>query len=106
MAGRSTLSNAERRQPSSLWNGRVLSFSSSSAIAALSSSSEKNVRLRRHARIHRCARSTPPSTFDLGAPWKAVPASLCKSGPAQLSLRLEALEAAQEVTNELKHFEN
>jgi len=41
----------------------------------------------------------------LCAPWKAVPASPVKVRASQLSFRLEALEAAQEVTNELKHFE-
>jgi hypothetical protein len=61
--------------------------------------------LRIFANTHRCAMSTPPSTFALCAPWKAVPASPVQIRASQLSFRLEALEAAQEVTNELKHFE-
>jgi hypothetical protein len=53
-AGRSSVSKAERRQPSSFLKGRSFSFSTSSAIAMFRSSSVKKVRLRRHARIHRC----------------------------------------------------
>jgi hypothetical protein len=64
-AGRSSFSKADRRHPSSFWNGRALSFSSSSQIAAFSSSRLKKRRLRRQARIHRCAINTPPSTFAL-----------------------------------------
>ena len=67
---RSSSSNCERRDPGSLRNGWVLSRSSSSAIAALNSTSEKNVRWRR-ARVstaRRLERPPPPFPCALGAP--------------------------------------
>ncbi len=59
------LNEARAARTSSFWNGRSFSSISNASMAALSSASEKNWRLRRRARIQRSTICTPVSTFDL-----------------------------------------
>src|SRR5258705_6601744 len=96
MAGRSMLSKVERRQPSSFWKGRELSSSRSSAIASFSAARLKNLRLRSRARIHRCAMSTPASTFALS---RGLP-GLGRLEPVALCFDVDDLGAMDEPVDE------
>jgi hypothetical protein len=64
-AGRSSSANRLARDPGSFLKGRLFSQATRSRIARFASAREKNVRLRRAARIQRSAMRTPVSTFAL-----------------------------------------
>ena len=66
-------SNSERRDPGSLRKGRALSRSSSFAIAALSSTREKNVRWRSAARISARPPAPPPRPWPCRGASSPVP---------------------------------
>ena len=64
-AGRSSDSNRACRLPSIFWNGRALISATHSLIAAFASATEKNLRSRSRAMIHRSASRTPDSALAL-----------------------------------------
>lgn len=62
-AARLSSKNLERRVPAIFLNGRVFKCSNNPAMALFNSASEKKVRLRSRANIHRSTISTAFSTF-------------------------------------------